>query len=91
VHKEYEAIARYDPDLALPRTVRNRIVKLRGILTAREVPGEPNAETRVELVERRDGLGRYRLMPATGRTHQLRLHMSSYSAGAVVAGRVGVT
>jgi tRNA pseudouridine32 synthase/23S rRNA pseudouridine746 synthase len=76
VHKEYEAIARHDPGLALPTTVRSRIVKERGVIRAQEVPGEPNAETRVELVAHRDGLGRYRLVPATGRTHQLRLHMN---------------
>ncbi|AHH99697.1 RluA family pseudouridine synthase [Kutzneria viridogrisea] len=76
VHKEYEAIARYDPELDLPRVVRSRIVKERGVITAQELPGEPNAESRVELMEHRDGLGRYRLLPATGRTHQLRLHMS---------------
>lgn len=76
VHKEYEAIARYRPDLALPRTVRSRIVKERGVLVAKEVPGEVNAETYVELTGHRDGVGRYRLVPATGRTHQLRVHMS---------------
>ncbi|MFJ1458234.1 RluA family pseudouridine synthase [Nocardia sp. N2S4-5] len=76
VHKRYEAIARYDPALTLPRTVRSRIIKERNILQALEVDGEPNAETLVELVEHRDGLGRYRLTPHTGRTHQLRLHMN---------------
>ncbi|WP_219418995.1 RluA family pseudouridine synthase [Pseudonocardia nigra] len=81
VRKTYEAIAPYDPALALPRTVRSRIVKERGIICAREEPGEPNAETHVELLEHRTGsdgsrLGRYRLTPLTGRTHQLRLHMS---------------
>ncbi|SDP05045.1 RluA family pseudouridine synthase [Lentzea jiangxiensis] len=76
VHKEYEAIAPYDPALSLPRVVRSRIVKERGIITAFEVDGEPNAETHVSLVEHRGGLGRYRLKPLTGRTHQLRLHMS---------------
>ncbi|WP_280316888.1 RluA family pseudouridine synthase [Nocardia wallacei] len=76
VYKRYEAIARYDPALALPRTVRSRIVKERHIIRAFEVAGEPNAETLVELLEHRDGLGRYRLTPHTGRTHQLRLHMN---------------
>ncbi|MFJ2665212.1 RluA family pseudouridine synthase [Nocardia fluminea] len=76
VRKEYEAIAPYDPALALPRTVRSRIIKEKQVLAAFEVAGEPNAETEVELVEHRDGLGRYRLRPHTGRTHQLRLHMN---------------
>ncbi|MTD59454.1 RluA family pseudouridine synthase [Amycolatopsis pithecellobii] len=76
VHKEYEAIAPFDPTLDLPRTVRSRIVKERGTVTAQEVPGPPNAETYVELLAHRDGLGRYRLVPATGRTHQLRVHLN---------------
>lgn len=76
VHKEYEAIARFDPELALPRTVISRIIKERQVLKAYEEEGEPNAETLVELLEHRDDLARYRLRPATGRTHQLRLHMN---------------
>ncbi|MCR3751270.1 RluA family pseudouridine synthase [Lentzea californiensis] len=76
VRKEYEAIAPYDPELELPRVVRSRIIKERGVITAFEVDGEPNAETHVSLVEHRGALGRYHLKPLTGRTHQLRLHMS---------------
>ncbi|MET9027570.1 RluA family pseudouridine synthase [Nocardia sp. NPDC004168] len=77
VRKEYEAIAPFDPSLTLPRVVRSRIVKEKQVLAAQEVPGEPNAETEIELLEHREGLGRYRLRPHTGRTHQLRLHMNS--------------
>ncbi|CAM2856343.1 pseudouridine synthase [Skermania piniformis] len=77
VHKVYEAIAAYRPDLDLPRTVRSRIVKLRQVVAAFEEPGEPNSETLVELHSHRDGVGRYRLTPTTGRTHQLRLHLES--------------
>lgn len=77
VRKEYEAVAPYDPALTLPRTVRSRIVKEKHVIAAYEAPGEVNAETEVELIEHRDGLGRYRLRPHTGRTHQLRLHMNS--------------
>lgn len=76
VFKEYEAIARFDPELELPRVVQSRIIKERQVLKAFEVPGEPNAETQIDLLEHRDGLGRYRLRPHTGRTHQLRLHMN---------------
>jgi tRNA pseudouridine32 synthase / 23S rRNA pseudouridine746 synthase len=75
VRKTYEAVAPYDPALRFPQTVRSRIVKERGVILAREVPGPPNAETHVELVEHRGGLARYRLTPRTGRTHQLRLHL----------------
>ncbi|MEV6561027.1 RluA family pseudouridine synthase [Nocardia sp. NPDC051756] len=76
VRKEYEAIAPVDPELTLPRVVRSRIMKEKHVLAAQEVEGEPNAETSIELLEQRDGLGRYRLRPLTGRTHQLRLHMN---------------
>jgi tRNA pseudouridine32 synthase/23S rRNA pseudouridine746 synthase len=77
VRKEYEAVAPYDPAVALPSTVRSRIVKERGRMAAREVPGPYNAESRIELTARRGGLGRYRLLPLTGRTHQLRVHMNA--------------
>jgi tRNA pseudouridine32 synthase/23S rRNA pseudouridine746 synthase len=77
VAKEYEAVAPYDPALFLPRTVRSRIVKERGVLAAREVNGEPNAVSRVELLEHRGERARYRLTPGTGQTHQLRVHMSA--------------
>ncbi|MFI5620147.1 pseudouridine synthase [Streptomyces sp. NPDC051567] len=78
VHKEYEALAPHDPRVALPRTLRSRIEKVRGVVAATETEdGEPNAESRVELTGVRGGLGRYRLTPYTGRTHQLRVHMNS--------------
>ncbi|OON82247.1 pseudouridine synthase [Streptomyces tsukubensis] len=83
VTKEYEAVAAHDPGLVLPRTVRSRIEKFRGLLAAQEVPGPPNAETRVELADHRPAaggapaLGFYRLTPVTGRTHQLRVHMNA--------------
>ena len=82
VEKTYTAITQYDPDLPASITVRSRIVKERGIITAQEVPGEPNAATGIELLEHHDDallgpIARYRLTPHTGRTHQLRLHLAS--------------
>ncbi|OSC27647.1 pseudouridine synthase [Mycobacterium vulneris] len=74
VAKTYLARAGVEPELELPRVVKNRIIKRRGHLQAVCEPGVPNSETRVELVAP-DGL--YRLTPRTGRTHQLRLHMAS--------------
>jgi tRNA pseudouridine32 synthase/23S rRNA pseudouridine746 synthase len=78
VRKVYEAVAPYDPARAWPVTVRSRIVKERGTPAAFEVPGEPNAVSDIEPAEHRpDGLARYRLVPHTGQTHQLRVHMSA--------------
>jgi tRNA pseudouridine32 synthase / 23S rRNA pseudouridine746 synthase len=82
VEKTYTAVTCHDPTLPTSTTVRSRITKERGVITAREVPGEPNAETLVELLEHRDDpllgrIARYRLTPRTGRTHQLRLHLAS--------------
>lgn len=77
VRKEYEAVARHDPTLELPRTVRSRVEKLADQLAAVELPGEPNSESHVELLTQHAGLAGYRLLPTTGRTHQLRVHMAS--------------
>lgn len=86
VRKAYEAVAplpapgsELESELEGTTTVRSRIVKHRGVVRAEEVPGEPNAESRVTLVARDEdrGLGLYRLEPHTGKTHQLRLHMAS--------------
>ena len=42
-----------------------------------ETPGEPNSQTRIELLERRGSFARYRLVPQTGRRHQLRVHCAA--------------
>ena len=77
VTKTYEAIAPYSENLMFPLTVSNRIVKHRGTPRAEAEDGPVNAETVVELLERRGDRGRYLLRPHTGKTHQLRLHMAS--------------
>ena len=77
VTKYYEAVAAHRPEIALPRTVRSRIIKERGTPTADEVPGEPNSMTTIELLDVRGDDGLYGLHPATGKVHQLRLHMNS--------------
>jgi len=75
VEKSYEAIAPLRPDLPLPSVHVSRIEPDEQFFRQREVPGAPNSETHLALLETRGDLARYRLSPVTGRTHQLRVHM----------------
>jgi tRNA pseudouridine32 synthase/23S rRNA pseudouridine746 synthase len=77
VRKVYRALAPLRPDLDLPVTVRNHLLKQRGHMQAQIVAGAPaNSESLIELESKvDDGQAIYRLTPRTGRTHQLRMHM----------------
>ncbi|WP_211880982.1 RluA family pseudouridine synthase [Pseudarthrobacter albicanus] len=96
VRKEYECVAAArpapgHPAVDFPVVVRNRMTKSRSYLLAEVVDGEPNTETRIELLEKLDGGARgsdtpralYRLEPHSGKTHQLRVHMASLGLGIV--------
>ncbi|MHA6799340.1 pseudouridine synthase [Bounagaea algeriensis] len=76
VRKEYHAVAARRSTVDFPRVVRNRLEKKPGCRAAQTIPGRPNSATEVELLEQRGALGHYRLVPRTGRTHQLRAHMN---------------
>lgn len=75
VSKVYEALAPPPAQLDFPLTRRSRIVRGEPFFRMKEVEGEPNSETRVEVAGRAGGLTLYRLLPATGRKHQLRVHL----------------
>lgn len=77
VDKDYEAIAPLRPDLPLPAVHRSRIEADEQFFRQREVPGAPNSETQIALLEARGTLARYRLRPRSGKTHQLRVHMDA--------------
>jgi tRNA pseudouridine32 synthase/23S rRNA pseudouridine746 synthase len=79
VHKVYEAVAPWRADLALPLLARHRLEQppAKGFMQMQVVPGEPNAETLVELIEPTGAFAHYRLTPHTGKTHQLRAQMSA--------------
>ncbi len=77
VEKEYEAVAPFRVELALPRTYRSRLVDAANFMQMSTEVGEPNAETRIELLEQAGALARYQLSPLTGRRHQLRMHCAA--------------
>lgn len=79
VTKHYEAIAPWKNDLTFPITRKSRIVEDQPFFRQREVHGEPNSETNIDVIERRGHQAKYALSPVTGKKHQLRVHMNALS------------
>ncbi|MFA5487676.1 MAG: pseudouridine synthase [Candidimonas sp.] len=77
VAKTYEAIAPWRPDLRWPLRHCSRLRETGRHFTMCEVPGEPDSETRIDVLSHGAELALYRLQPITGRKHQLRVHMSA--------------
>ncbi|MBC7610126.1 MAG: pseudouridine synthase [Polaromonas sp.] len=79
ISKHYEALAPWRDDLSMPLTRKSRIVEDQPFFRQREVPGEPNSETHVDVLEVHGNTARYALSPVTGKKHQLRVHMNALS------------
>ena len=77
VTKHYEAIAPWGKDLAFPVVRQSRIVEGIPFFRQHEVPGKPNSETRIDVIEINGNHARYALSPVTGKKHQLRVHMNA--------------
>lgn len=78
VHKVYEAIARHDASIQGPIVRRSRIEEAHdAFFRMNEIDGEPNSETRLDVLEVQGAWARYRLAPVTGKRHQLRVHMNA--------------
>ena len=80
IDKRYEALAPPLLGLAFPLWRRSRIVRGEPFFRMCEVAGEPNSETRIEVIERGTTHWRYALQPVTGRKHQLRVQMAALGA-----------
>lgn len=77
VEKTYQAVAHLRQTPREKRwTVENRIVRGEPRFRMKTEPGVANARSTIELVAVNSDRARFRLLPHTGKTHQLRLHLS---------------
>jgi tRNA pseudouridine32 synthase / 23S rRNA pseudouridine746 synthase len=77
VEKTYHALADFTQrPLASEWWVENRITRGEPWYTRKVIPGPVNARSHIRLVEACAERGRFILTPVTGKTHQLRIHMS---------------
>lgn len=77
VEKIYHALAGNNDALKFPLTRRSRMTAGEPFFRMRETEGEPNSETRIELLEKLDGANLYQLKAVTGKKHQIRVHLAS--------------
>jgi tRNA pseudouridine32 synthase/23S rRNA pseudouridine746 synthase len=75
MHKVYEAVAAFNPELQLPRVHTSRLQPDELFFKTQEVAGEPNSETRISLLKVEGARALYQLEPISGKRHQLRVHM----------------
>lgn len=77
VNKEYHALAGVNDDLQFPMIRESRLERDEQFFRMREVDGPPNSLTQISIIEQRDNHALYRLVPITGKMHQLRVHMNA--------------
>jgi len=80
IDKHYQAIAPALPELTFPLVHKSRMVSGEPFFRMQEVEGPSNSETLAQVLEKNGELWRYGLSPITGKTHQLRVHMTALGA-----------
>ncbi|MBJ6749348.1 pseudouridine synthase [Geomonas anaerohicana] len=78
IEKEYRAIGvGRVPDGKKEWLVESRLVQGEPWFVMATEPGIPNTRSEIRLLEEREGASLFALSPRTGKTHQLRVHLSS--------------
>lgn len=82
VEKTYQALAACHPRQETASwAVANRIERGEPGFRMKTAPGEVNARSVIKLVAVKGEMARFTLQPQTGKTHQLRIHMSGLGFG----------
>jgi tRNA pseudouridine32 synthase/23S rRNA pseudouridine746 synthase len=77
VRKVYQALAGSSRNLDFPVMRRSRMVAGEPFFRMKEVEGEPNSETRIDVIAKMNELSLYRANAVTGKKHQIRLHLAA--------------
>jgi len=77
VEKVYEALAPTLPGRSFPVSYRSCMAEGKPFFRMREVEGIPNSETWIDVLRETGEITLYRLIPRTGRKHQLRVHLAA--------------
>ncbi len=83
IAKCYEALAPPLPNTDFPLTRRSRLVSGEPFFRMREIEGEANSESHIDVLCAEGYHWRYMLRPVTGKQHQLRVHMAALGAAIV--------
>lgn len=80
IDKRYEALAPALPQMRFPLERSSRIERGEPFFRMVEHAGQPNALSRISVIEGKGDIWRYALEPVSGRKHQLRVHMAALGA-----------
>jgi tRNA pseudouridine32 synthase / 23S rRNA pseudouridine746 synthase len=77
IEKTYEAVAPCLPQNIFPLTRRTRIVPGEPFFRMKEIPGDANSSTLIEIKQQTKTVCLYRIHARTGKKHQIRVHFSA--------------
>jgi tRNA pseudouridine32 synthase/23S rRNA pseudouridine746 synthase len=80
VGKVYHALAPHLHELQFPYHYQSCMRESAQFFIMEEAQGKINSSTVIEVLERRGANSLYKLMPSTGKKHQLRVHLASLGA-----------
>ena len=81
IEKSYRALSAAAGEPGREWLVENRLVRGEPWFRMQTAPGLVNARSRIRLLQVKDGVSELMLNPLTGKTHQLRVHLSGLGFG----------
>jgi len=81
IEKSYRALSAAAGEPGREWLVENRLVRGEPWFRMQTAPGLVNARSRIRLLQVEDGVSEFLLNPLTGKTHQLRVHLSGLGFG----------